>query len=403
MLKRYVGSGVPAMRSPFAMLIPLALSFLVAGSVAAQERNVTMSGRGTLDGGRAGSRDVRQVRLTLRDNADFRATVVLPNATLLVEGTWRRPGMGNVDQITVRDVAGAAARGAGTLVYAGRDRNVARRLTLRWSGRDGDYTLQMRGGAEVDDERPDRPGSGWSAGRGSQVYRNIDARAQGDGMARMSGVRGGAFSNVRARIGTGGDVIIDVRDPTRGEIRGSVRRVDGRRVEVGVRSVFGYTASGTLTVDLQSAEEVRAIDGEGTGERGRWTLEFDGRGLPNDYVVLDPRDDAYTGGTPLDADERGRGTLTQAVGPALELSRAAVVLDRRGTGRITFETRRDRVTVDGRWNQGANGRVRFEISRINNRSANGTLTIRRERNTFSSIEGDGLTQQGRFAIVFASR
>lgn len=400
MLKGYEIAGMPMPRH--VVLSPLALSLLLAGSAGAQERNLTMSGRGTLEGGRAGMRDVREVRLTLRENADFRATIVLPNATLLVTGSWRRPGMGNVDQLTVREVSGAAARGSGTLVYAGRGREVARRLTLRWSGRDGDYALQMRGGAD-DDERPDRPGSGWSAGTGTRVFQNIDARAQGEGMARMSGIRGGAFSVVRARIGTGGDVIIDVRDATRGELRGRVRRVEGRRVEVGVRSIFGYTASGTLTVELRSADEVRAIDGEGTGERGAWTLEFDGRGLPNDYVELDPRDDRDAGGTALDADERGRGTLTQAVGPALDLSRATVALERRGSGRIVFETRRDRVTVDGRWSQGANGRVRFEVRRINDRTASGTLTIRRERNTFTSIEGDGLTQGGRFAIVFAAR
>ena len=400
---RIGGAAVPVLRR--VVLTQLALTLLAAGSGAAQERNLTVSGRGTLEGGRFGTRVVREVRLTLRDNAEFRATIVLPNTTILVTGTWRRPGMGNVDQLILRDVSGAAARGSGSLVYAGRDRGTARRLTLDWSARDGDYTLRMRGTGADDDD--DRPGSGWSAGAGTQVYRNIDARAQGDGVARMSGVRGGgAFSIVRARIGTGGDVIVDVRDPTRGEIHGRVRRVDGGRVEVAVRSMFGYTASGTLTIRLRSADEVLAINGDGTGERGSWTLAFDGRGLPNDYLELRPRDDlddTAIAGRGLDADERGRGTFTQTARTVVDLSRATVALDRRGTGRIIFETRRDRVTVDGRWNASSDGRVTFEVRRINDRSASGTLTIRRARRTFTSIEGDGLMQGGRFAIVFAAR
>jgi len=261
----------------------------------AQERNLTLTGRGTLEGERGIVREVREVRFTLKQNSQFAATIVTRDGDVVIRGLWRRPGMGNVERIELQEAERAPVRGEGTLAYADRDAMIPRRLSLAWSGRAGSYRLEVEDrvtGDPNDDrpdwpDRPDRPGRpdrprGWSAGAGSQVYRNIDASADGDGSTRMLGVRGGAFSYARARIGTGGDVIIEIDDPTKGEIRGRVVEVQGRRVQLRVRSVFGYKASGTMTVQLRDANEVQRLEGDGSGERGRWSLTFRGRRLPND-------------------------------------------------------------------------------------------------------------------------
>ena len=283
--------------------VGLATAALVAhtmhpAALNAQERNLTLTGRGTLEGERGLVREVREVRFTLRQDAQFSATIVLRDGNVVVRGLWRRPGMGNVDRIELQEAERAPVRGDGTLAYGDRDGMLPRRVSLSWSGRAGSYRLQVEDRSMDDpgDDRPewpDRPGRpgrpgrpdrerGWSAGSGSQVYRNLEARAEGDGSTRMAGVRGGAFSSARVRIGTGGDVIIEVDDPTKGEIRGRVEEVQGRRVQLRVRSIFGYTASGTMTVQLRDADELQRLEGDGTGERGRWTLSFRGRRLPNE-------------------------------------------------------------------------------------------------------------------------
>ena len=124
--------------------------------------------------------------------------------------------------------------------------------------------------------RPDRDNnSSWSAGSGSRVFENIDARGAGAGRTDMRGIKGnGSFANVRARVGTGGDVIVDIADPTDGQIRGTVRGVDGATVRLNVTSVYGYRASGTMTIDLTNANAIRAISGSGSGDRGRWSLNY---------------------------------------------------------------------------------------------------------------------------------
>lgn len=268
----------------FRGLCPLALP--------AQERNLTLTGRGTLEGERGIVRDVREVRLTLRRNGEFAATIVARDRDVVVRGRWNRPGLGNVDRIEVQEAERAPVRGDGTLAYADRDAMIPRRLALSWSGRAGTYRLEVedRDVGGYRDDRPGRPDDrdrpddrerdrdrDWRVGDRAGVYRNIDARADGDGRTRMSGVRGGAFSFVRARIGTGGDAILEIDAPTKGEIRGRVDEVRGRRVTLRVRSVYGYDGSGTITVTLRDDDTVARIEGGGTGERGRWTLDFRGR------------------------------------------------------------------------------------------------------------------------------
>jgi hypothetical protein len=124
--------------------------------------------------------------------------------------------------------------------------------------------------------RPDRnDNGGWSAGNANRVYENIDAHASGFGRTDMRGIKGnGSFANVRARIGTGGDAIVDIADPTDGQIRGTVRSVNGNTVRLDVSAVYGYRATGTMTVELSNANAVRAVSGNGSGERGNWSLNF---------------------------------------------------------------------------------------------------------------------------------
>ncbi|MEP7382489.1 MAG: hypothetical protein ABI910_12415 [Gemmatimonadota bacterium] len=380
------------------LLQVIAMSSLVATSGRAQERNLTLVGIGTIGGGRSAPNEVREARLTLRANADFAVTVVSRKATIIVKGRWQRPTIGNVDRIDVREVAGVAVRGSGTLSFADRDRMVPRALQLSWSDRAGSYRLELATRDGEDDDSPD----GWRAGAGSQVYRNVDARAEGDGLTRMEGVRGGAYSVVRARIGTGGDVIVDVDRPTRGEIRGRVRRVQGQRIEIAVTAIFGYTATGTLTVRLRSADEVQSLAGSGSGERGPWSLDFRGTGMPNEIPRPNGGDLPDNTALQMDRAEGGRGTLSQEGGSTLAIGRATVRLDRAREGHIILEARRERVTIDGRWLEAADGRVQFEVRRVNAREASGRLTIRRDGSSFSTIQGDGRALGKPFTLVFAT-
>jgi hypothetical protein len=117
--------------------------------------------------------------------------------------------------------------------------------------------------------------SGWTAGSSNRVYQNIDARASGSGRTDLAGIKGnGAFSAVRARIGTSGDAIIDVADPTDGQIRARVESVEGRTLRLAVTAVYGYRASGSMVVELVDDHTVRALSGSGSGEHGQWSLNF---------------------------------------------------------------------------------------------------------------------------------
>lgn len=371
---------------------------LLATSGAAQERNLTLVGTGSIEGGRATPTEVHEARLTLRANSDFAVTLVSRSSNIVITGKWQRPTLGNVDRIEVREVAGVAVRGSGTLSYGDSERRTLRTLELTWSDRGASYRLEIATRDAEDDDSPD----GWRAGAGSQVYRNVDARARGEGVARMEGVRGGAYSVVRARIGTAGDVVLDVDRPTRGEIRGRVRRVQGKRIELAVLAIFGYTATGTLTVRLRSADEVRAFDGSGRGERGPWTLTFRGDGMPNDVPRPSGGDRPENIVLQMDRAEGGRGMLSQAGGSTLDIARATVRLERARDGHIILEARRERVTIDGRWLEAPDARVQFEVRRVNGKEASGRLTIRRDGASFSTIQGDGRALGKPFTLVFAT-
>lgn len=394
----------PLRRRLLLALFVLAGVPLAAG--AAQERTMTLTGNGTLESrvlpGRgtsareATARELREARLTLGADAGFAATLIGRGTNLLVRGTWERPGLGNVERIVVRTVAGESVRGTGTLSYEAGGRTVPRRLALQWSAGDGEHRVELALPGADDDP----PGS-WTAGSGTRVHANIDARASGDGLARMQGVRGGDFGVVRARIGTGGDVILDVDQPTRGEIRGRVRRVQGRRIEVAVSTVFGYTATGTLTVRLRSADEVARWQGAGAGERGPWSLDFEGTGMPNDLPL--PAGGATATALLMDRAERGRGALIRGESLGLELGRASVRLERGRIATLVLEARRERVTIEARWLEGDGGMVQLEVRRINGREGSGRLTLRREGASFGWIEGDGRVEGEPFTLVFVAR
>lgn len=385
-------------RSVAQLSMLLAAMAVAATNAAAQERNLTLVGAGSIEGGKGSPTEVHEARLTLRTNADFAVTLVSRSNNIVIKGKWQRPTLGNVDRIDVRDVGDVAVRGSGSLSYADNERRTPRTLELNWNDRGASYRLEIATRDAEDDDSPD----GWRAGAGAQVYRNVDARARGDGVARMEGVRGGAYSVVRARIGTGGDVVLDVDRPTRGEIRGRVRRVQGKRIELAVLAIFGYTATGTLTVRLRSADEVRAFDGTGTGERGPWSLTFRGNGMPNDVPRPSGGDRPENTALQMDRAEGGRGMLSQAGGSALDIARATVRLERARDGHIILEARRERVTIDGRWLEAPDERVQFEVRRVNGKEASGRLTIRRDGSSFSTIQGDGRALGKPFTLVFAT-
>lgn len=398
MMRRIVPLAIDVLSWGARRLTPLLAVAIVSVNAQAQERNLTLVGTGSIAGERSPATTVREARLTLRANAAFSVTLVGRKTTTLIKGTWQRPTLGNVDRIEVREVAGVAVRGSGSVSYADPARRSARTLQLDWTDRGERYHLQL---ATLDAEDDDSP-EGWRAGAGAQVYRNVDARAQGEGVASMDGVRGGDFTIVRARIGTGGDVELDVDRPTRGEIRGRVRRVRGKRIDVAVLAIFGYTATGTITVRLRSAGELGSLEGSGTGERGAWSTSFRGTGVPNEVPRPSLGDAPGNAALQMNRTEGGRGTLSPTGGSVLDVGRATVRLERVRDGHIVLEGRRERVTIDGRWLEAPEARVQFEIRRVNGREASGRLTIRRDGASFSTIQGDGRALGKPFTLVFAT-
>jgi hypothetical protein len=371
---------------------------------AAQERNMTIQGDGYIET-RRGRSPVREARMTLRPDGSFAVNLFTSGSQkVLVTGRWDRQRLGNVERINVDQLGGQRADGGGTLNFEDRDHELPRRLSLNGTTAGGRYQLSIdsRRSDFPGDDPSDRPNTGGNYGSGSTIYRNIDARAEGDGETRMDGIRGGgAFSVARARIGVGRDVIIDIDRPTSGSIRGTVRNVRGNRIDIDVNAVYGYKASGSMNVVLRDANEIGRLEGSGNGERGRWTLEFRGTGRLGG--------DGWGGGSGggrddddaiVDANERGSGRLTQDRGPELEFYRAEVHLDDDHRAEIRLDSRREPVRIYGRWSRGALGGILVDVDRINDRRSDGRIEIRREGRSFRSLAGEGQTGGGRYRLTF---
>lgn len=370
-----------------------------SGEATAAERNYTIRGNGYIDGGgRSGRMELSEARMTLRDNGYFAVTLFTRGERFLVRGNWNRRN-GNVERITIEDAWGQRAEGTGTIQYR-RDGDAApERMVIEGRTRNGTFHVvidedRRRGGNSGDVGGWDR--GDWDRdvgvlpGNRGRLRSNVDARSYGDGILRMSGVRGGDFSTARTRLGTNGDVRIDIEHPTTGSIRGEIEDVRGDRVTVRVTSVLGHSGSGELVVVLRGTDEVSRINGSGTSRNGSWQLDFDGNGRRAD----DRWDDSW------ERSERGSGQLRQDVGPSLAFDRMRVSLQRDHQAIIVLDGRRDPVRLSGRWSAGRSGDVIIDLQYVNEMRASGRLALRRSGGIATSLNGSGRTERGRFEVFF---
>lgn len=382
----------------YVLALIAAVSFPV-GEAAAAERNYTIRGNGYIDGGvRSERMALSEVRMTLRDNGYFAVTLFTRGERLLVRGNWNRR-TGNVERITIEDAWGQRAEGTGTIQYR-RDGDAApERMVIEGRTRNGTFHVVIdedrgRGGNTGDAGGWDR--GGWDRdgdirpGNRGRLRSNVDARSHGDGILRMSGVRGGDFSRARTRIGTNGDVRIDIEHPTNGAIRGEIEDVRGDRVTVRVTNVLGYSGSGELVIVLNGNNDVARINGSGSSRNGSWQLDFDGNGRRGN----DGWEDSW------DRSERGTGQLRQDVGPSLAFDRMRVSLERDRQAVIVLDGRRDPVRLIGRWSAGRSGDVVITLQQINEMRASGRLELRRSGGSATSLNGSGRTERGRFEVFF---
>ena len=374
----------------------------------ARERNYTLRGEGWFDTGteRFGRLPLREARLTLRDNGEFAVTLFVRNERYLVQGSWDRRNRGELERIDINNAFGQRASGSGTLAYRA-DAEQPQRLALE--GRTGDATFR----AEIADARSD----GWDnrdapdrrndrdLGRGNKLFRDIDASMNGSGTLRLSGVRDGRLENVRARLGTDGDVRLEFGSPTRGSVRAEITDIRDNRITARVREVFGYRASGEVVIAMRDRDNVERVNGSGGGDNGSWQLDFDGRSRGNGswddddnrWGRGDNRDERGRGG--MDASERGSGWLRQDRGPSLSFDRMRVTLDDNHDALIQLEGRRQVLRLRGRWSGRGDG-VRVELTQVNELRARGRVDIARDGWRVQSLRGDGRTDLGTFDVRF---
>lgn len=382
----------------YVLALIAAVSFF-GGEAAAAERNYTIRGRGYIDGGgRTERMALSEARMTLRDNGYFAVTLFTRGERLLVRGNWNRR-TGNVERITIEDAWGQRAEGTGTIQYR-RDGDAApERMVIEGRTRNGTFHVVIdedrRGGGNTGDAGGwdrggwDRDGDVRPGNRG-RLRSNLDAQSHGDGILRMSGVRGGDFSTARTRLGTNGDVRIDIEHPTNGVIRGEIEDVRDDRVTVRVTNVLGYSGSGELVIVLSGNDDVARINGSGTSRNGSWQLDFDGNGRRGNERWEDS----------WDRSERGTGQLRQDVGPSLSFNRMRVSLERDRQAVIVLDGRRDPVRLIGRWSTGRSGDVVITLQQINEMRASGRLELRRSGGSATSLNGSGRTDRGRFEVFF---
>lgn len=265
------------------LLVLLATGAALGSGTFAYERNYTIRGNGYVDGtGVAGRLDLNEVRMTLRDNGYFAVTLFIRGERVLVLGNWDRRGT-NGERISIRSVGGQWAQGSGSLVYLRDGDSAPERMVLEGRTSRGSFNVMIqergygRGGNSGDPGVWNRdtwdPRGRTHPSRRVVLRRAIDATTNGRGIVRMAGVRGGDFSTVRVRIGTNGDVRIDIDRSTRGKIQGELRGVNGDRYVVYVEDMFGYRASGELSLVMRN-NEVSRIDGNGTSSSGSWQFDF---------------------------------------------------------------------------------------------------------------------------------
>lgn len=376
-------------------IIPLLLAPLVA--VDAAERNYTLRGDGWFDGGNERFRrlPLREARVTVEDDGTFAVTLFVREARYLVRGRWDRRGRGRAERFDIDRAFGLRAEGSGTLHYEGRA-TAPRRLVLDGRTADGAFHAELTDDGRVDWNDPRDHDARWrlDLGRGDRLYADLDVEGRGNGMLRMSGVRDGEVSDLRARLRTNRDVRIELARPTRGTILGEVVEVRDNQVRVRVTEVMGVRASGELDVVLRDRETIERVAGSGGSREGSWQLDFATRGGWGADRVFD----GGWRGT-FESNDRGTGWLRQDIGPTMSFDRLRVRLEGDRTAHIVLEGRRQSIPLRGEWrNDGRD--VRIDLVAVNDVRARGRLVLERSGSMVVRLEGDGRTDRGRFELRF---
>jgi hypothetical protein len=373
----------------------------MAHALGVGERNYTLRGEGWFDGGnqRFARIDLREARMTLRDNGEFAVTLFVRNERYLVRGRWDRRGRGNVERIDIHQAFGSAASGSGTLHYQ-RDAGQPERLTLEGRTRDGAFRAEISDGRGYDWNDP-RNREGFEIGRGTRLYTNLDVETSGSGTLRYADARDGRFARVRAVLRTNRDVHLEFEGRTRGVLRAEITDIRDGRVTAQVRELMGSRADGELRLVFRDRAFVERVEGGGRASNGSWQLDFDGRaggwnGRDDDWGR---NDDWGWEGRGSDVDERGSGWLRQDVGPSLTFDRMRARLDHNRVARIWLEGRRQTVEIRGEWREDGNG-VSIEMQSVNGTRARGRLELRRTGWNGSQLTGEGRTDLGRFEVRF---
>jgi hypothetical protein len=388
------------------------IPLLLSAPSGARDRTYILRGDGYMDPVGPGSRvPVREIRLRLREDGAFSASIDARGERIDVRGTWHRRGKSNVDRLSIGDAFGARADGSGTLQFNRRGSEQPVRLFLEGRTRRGEFRVEMRddGNRGRGDDRND--GDPMELGRGTRLFRGIDATTTGDGMLRMSGVRDGRFAVMRARLATSREAVIDIDRGTRGTVRGEITDVSGYTATLRVREIMGRDASGTIEISMHREHEIKRVRGSGTGAKGSWQLDFDG---PNSGRSTDDYGGWDVGGwgrerIPLPdrrAREfaiRGRGTLTQDVGPTIVLDRLRILLQHNHDAVVTLEGPGPSVRLEGSWSEGRFGDVVIELGRVNEMHARGRVEMRVLAGSLEYFRGAGQTNLGRFDLHFTGR
>lgn len=382
-------------------------SAICAPDVWAKELNHRLRGDGFAEGVVSNRRtSLREVRMTLRDNGYFAATLFAGGDRILVVGTWDGRRDEDRERFTVHTVGGVPFTGRGEVYFRGRGDEPTR---LDLQGRSRNRTINAA--IQSDDDRDGWGNGGWDdrgrddnrnngRARNERITRAIDATTNGRGTIRMPGVRDGDFTALRLRLEPNGEFRIDVRDRTRGTIEGEVEQYNGTSMVLRVRRAMGVNVRGQLTLAMRNSIEVDRAYGSGSGDRGSWQLEFDGDGRST-YPAGRDRDGRYDDDrfAAFASNERGRGTIRQDDGPDLTFNRARVTLRGDRSAVIVLEGRTT-IELRGTWRAVGNDDVRVELQSVNEMRARGSVSVDAQGQRLRSFNGSGTTDRGRFSVTF---
>lgn len=386
------------------------VSLVLASSAAYAQFNASLDGSGTLN--RAGdSHRLYRAEVDLRDNGSATVTLI-GDKRWAYQGNWREYGQDDYI-IDIRNAYGDRnARGTAQI-------SIVRGEIEAIIVRDG-YADNTRFSANFDTRNGgggNLPGGSTSSGttRGNGNFMSPDSRGRDISSVSYTFSNNGTFS-IRPN---GGESFSGRYSRSGNTMRLTVTQVGNQRVSSG---------SGTATLGNRSLDRASV---SARTSRGNYSFSWRGGNNGNpDYSQ------------PFRFDERGEGNATALEGRNLELSR--VTGDFRQDGRFTiwlYDGNR-RISVEGRWNDGNfnngwgngrddrdgrgsrdddddrgmrggqgnnpfnNERVVLDVTRYDGRTATGTGTYDRNRNSnsvFGRLTIAGSAERKRYVVSFRPR